>query len=197
MTRETLATNPRQARSVGFFDLQEHVVESAISVFDSFDVGVTYVVGDTSASLKGSAVMAIVGYASASVSGGVLLLASRVFVDALMPDGLRRRHGASEIALRDVLGEFANMVAGRLKNRLAMHDLDPLLTPPTTVFGDELSLPAPVSGLSAWHRFETGNGNLFMRFDAAFDATFRLSPADESKRPTIREGELVLWEMDQ
>jgi CheY-specific phosphatase CheX len=197
MIQEPISLNPLVARALGFSELQQYVVDCAVRVFESYDVGATYVVGDTAASLRGHAVMAVVGYASPSMVGAVLLLAPRAFVEALVPEELRRRPVREDVALRDVLGEFTNMIAGRLKNRLALHDLEPLLTPPTTVFGDDLALPAPVSGLSAWHRFETAHGNIFIRFDAAFDATFSLSRADASKEPSVHEGEAIVWEEEQ
>jgi CheY-specific phosphatase CheX len=186
--------HPLTARAIDFAEVQLYLVEAATRLFEEHGVPVQHVVGDDPARMPGSAVMAVVGYASPVVKGAVLMLAPRALVEALVPDELRRRPVGAEVALRDVLGEFTNMLAGRVKNQLVAHDVAPMLAPPTTVFGDDLQLPTPVSGLSAWHRFSTSNGDLFIRFDAAFDAAFSLAPADSNKAPVVREGEMVMWE---
>jgi hypothetical protein len=185
--------NPLTARAISFAEVQQYLVDGATRLFEGYGVPATYVVGDDVASVPGAAVMAVVGYASPTVRGAVLLLAPRALVETLVPQELRNRTSAEE-ALRDVLGEFANMLAGRVKNQLVAHGVAPMLVPPTAVFGDELELPAPVSGLSAWHRFVTRHGDLFIRFDASFDAGFSLAPADANMAPAVHEGEMVLWE---
>ena len=122
--------------------------------------------------------MAVVGYAAPMVRGALLLLTARDVVATLQPPELRT--GApSEASLRDVLGEFCNMLAGRVKNRLATRDITPLLSTPTTIFGDDLQLPAPTSGMSAWHRFSSAAGSIFVRLDATFEVEFSLPPADD------------------
>jgi hypothetical protein len=186
--------HPLTARAINFAEVQLYLVEAATRLFEDYGVSVKHVVGDDAARVPGAAVMAVVGYASPAVKGAVLLLAPRALVEVLVPEELRRRPVGAEVALRDVLGEFTNMLAGRIKNQLVAHDVAPMLAPPTTVFGDDLQLPAPVSGLSAWHRFMTRDGDLFVRFDAAFDAAFSLAPADASKAPAVKEGEMVMWE---
>jgi hypothetical protein len=185
--------NPLTARAISFAEVQQYLVDGTTRLFEGYGVDVRHVVGDHVACVPGAAVMAVVGYVSPSVRGAVLLLAPRKLVEVLVPEELRRRASPEE-ALRDVLGEFANMLAGRVKNQLVAHGVAPLLAPPTAIFGDDLELPAPMCGLSAWHRFVTLEGDLFIRFDAAFDATFSLAPADSNKAPAVHEGEMVLWE---
>jgi CheY-specific phosphatase CheX len=185
--------NPLTVRAISFSEVQQYLVDGTTRLFEGYGVTAQHVVGDDAACVRGAAVMAVVGYVSPSVRGAVLLLAPRKLVEVLVPEELRRRASAEE-AVRDVLGELANMLAGRVKNQLVAHGVAPLLTPPTTVFGDDLELPAPVSGLSAWHRFVTREGDLFIRFDAAFDATFSLGPVEANDAAPVREGEMVLWE---
>ncbi len=181
-------------RALSFAEVQGYVVECASRLFEAYGMPVRHVVGADGAEIKGPAVMAIVGYVSESVCGAVLLLTSREVVARLVPPEVRRCDLESEAVLRDVLGEFANMLAGRVKNQLVVRDVAPLLTPPTTVFGDDLELPAPKSGMSAWHRFAAPGGDVFVRFDASFEADFELGAADATKAPPVREGEMLLWE---
>ena len=99
----------------------------------------------------------------------------------------------SEASLRDVLGEFCNMLSGRMKNRLVTRGIAPLLSTPTAVFGDDLKLPVPTGGVSAWHRFSSKAGDIYVRLDATFEADFTLRPEDPVAEPPLNEGEMVLF----
>ncbi len=174
-----------------FAEIQQELVESSIELFDAYGMQTEYRPGGL-ADIQGPGVMAIIGYAEQTVRGAILLLTSNAVVTALAPPELRTSGPLGEEAVRDVLGEFTNMLVGRTKNRLARRGVVPLLATPTTVFGDDLTLPATRSGLSAWHTFIGRAGPIFVRFDATFEESFRLThPSEPEAR--LREGEMVLF----
>jgi CheY-specific phosphatase CheX len=178
-------------RAQAFAEIQEYVVKGAREIFAAFGMPVEYsAVG--SLDIRGPAVMAVIGYAAGNMRGALLIVTSRDVVCALQPEEVRATFKSSEESLRDVLGEFSNMLAGRVKNQLISRRIAPLLTTPTTVFGDDLQLPVPMSGMSAWHNFSGPRGNIFVRFDATFEKDFALAtPPDLAAAPT--EGEVVLF----
>jgi CheY-specific phosphatase CheX len=174
-----------------FAEIQEYVVKGAREIFAAFGMPVEYSpVG--SLDIRGPAVMAVIGYAAGSMRGALLIVTSRDVVCALQPEEVRATFKSSEESLRDVLGEFSNMLAGRVKNQLISRRVAPLLTTPTTVFGDDLQLPVPVSGMSAWHNFRGARGNIFIRFDATFEEDFALATPPDAA-PALAEGEMVLF----
>ncbi len=95
--------------------------------------------------------------------------------------------------LRDVLGEFSNMLIGRVKNQLVTRNVAPLVATPTTIFGDDLTLPAPTSGMSAWHKFASPVGDLFVRLDATFEKEFALDPIDGNAAVPLTEGDMTFF----
>src|SRR5258708_27445790 len=137
--------------------------------------------------------MSVIGFAAGGVRGSVLLLTSRAMVDKLQPPELSGSGVPEDVLLRDVLGEFANMLLGRMKNQLDARSLSPLLSTPTTIVGVDLVLPAPKSGLSAWHRFDSTSGEIFVRLDATFEANFALASEIEPSSPPPRERDLILF----
>ena len=143
------------------------------------------------ADTAGQSVMAVIGYAAESMRGALLLLTARGIVVRLRPEELRKVPVPEDVVLRDVLGEFSNMVLGRMKSRLSTRGLAPLVTTPATIIGEDLKLPAPTSGLSAWHRFACQDGELFVRLDATFDPDFALLPEQPPSTPLPPDGVMI------
>lgn len=179
-------------RAQSFAEIQQYLVQAASDLFGGYGVPVEHTFGGA-ADVKGPAIMAVIGYAATTARGALLILTSRSIVSDLAPEEMKAANLPQEVALRDVLGEFANMLLGRVKNKLLAHDMVPLLTTPTTVFGDDLQLPAPNSGMSAWHTFTTDKGAVFVRFDATFEADFVLDPPVEDGDAVLAEGEMIAF----
>jgi hypothetical protein len=182
-------TLAEQAQS--FAEIQDYLVRGAIQLFGGYGVPVEHSIGGSAVAIQGPAVMSVIGYAAPTVRGALLVLTSHALVAALQPEEIRRT-SPTEALLRDVLGEFCNMLLGRVNNQLAARNVALLVATPTTIFGVDLDLPVPRSGLSAWHRFASGVGDIFVRLDATFEPEFSLAPA-ESRVNLPSEGELVLF----
>lgn len=179
-------------RASAFAEIQMVLVASASELFAAYGMPIEYSLGGAVDS-PSPGVMAVIGYAGRSARGALLILTSRAVVARLVPEELRRCDVPAELAMRDVLGEFANMLLGRVKNRLLARNMAPMLTTPTTVFGDGLQVPAPTSGMSAWHTFSGAAGELFVRFDATFQPDFALGDVHDGDQAPPAEGEMIAF----
>jgi CheY-specific phosphatase CheX len=193
MTEETRSElmDTLTRRATYFAEIEVHVVTGVRDLFDAYGMSVRHAPGGV-AEMVGPSVMAVIGYASDRVRGALLLLTSPAVVTALQSPEVARAVMPEDV-LRDVLGEFANMLLGRVKNQLIRRGLSPFLSTPTTVCGADLKLPAPRSGISAWHTFSTPSDAIFVRFDATFEPEFVLEPAQEATG-MLAEGEMVMFE---
>jgi CheY-specific phosphatase CheX len=175
-----------------FAEIQEYLVKGSLDLFDEYGLPVQHATGAPSVDIEGPSVMAVIGYAATTVRGALLLLTSRTVVAALQPADIRDEP-ATEALLRDVLGEFCNMLIGRIKNRLVTRGIAPLIATPTTIFGDHLKLPVPTSGVSAWQRFSSPSGDIHVRIDATFEVDFSLAEEGTSTEQLPAEGETILF----
>jgi hypothetical protein len=175
-----------------FTQFQEYLVKGGLDLFAGYGLPVEHSMGASAVAIQGPSVMAVIGYAAQTFRGALLLLTSRAVVAELEPKEIRSGP-PTEAVLRGILGEFCNMLVGRIKNRLVAHELLPLVSTPTTIFGDDLQLPAPMSGMSAWHRFASPAGDVFVRLDATFESEFALPQAEPDKDVALPEGEMVIF----
>jgi CheY-specific phosphatase CheX len=175
-----------------FAEIQEYLVKGSLELFEAHGLPVEHAIGAPAVDIRGPSVMAVIGYAATTVRGAVLLLTSRSVVAALQPPEIRDEP-PTEALLRDVLGEFCNMLIGRMKNRLVSRGIAPLLSTPTTIFGDDLKLPVPTSGVSAWQRFTSAAGDIYVRLDATFEVDFALKMEEPNAPKPPAEGDTVIF----
>ncbi len=174
-----------------FVELQNYLVTSASAMFGGYGLLVEHSIGAESADIDGDAVMAVIGYGAPTIRGAVLILTSRAVVVALQPKELES-DPPTETTLRDVLGEFCNMLVGRVNNQLVARDVELFASTPATVFGNQLVLPVPTGGMSAWHTFASAAGRIHVRLDATFSLQFKLSTSVQPEAHPV-EGEMVLF----
>jgi CheY-specific phosphatase CheX len=134
-------------------------------------------------------IAATIGYSAEMLRGALVLASSlqsvQLWQSALMdPD-------PSDDAIRDTIGEFANMLLGRTKNLLLAHGLVLMGATPTTIVGDRFTFPVPRAGQFAWHRFTGDAGPVDVRLDAMFDQGFVLRP--RPNHPPASEGDTMLF----
>lgn len=173
----TLINSPPAAFNV----MVDHLADAARDVFADFGVAIQprsesaeecqeYADEETTG-------MAVIGYAGAGVRGALVMVvpesAIRTWmVAAGIPDG----------DPCDTLGEFSNMVFGRLKERLLPAGIALTATTPTAATGAGLRLsdaPCPTS----WASFDGPDFNLRVRLDASFDADFQPTAAPLAWEP--------------
>jgi len=114
---------------------------------------------------------AIIGFVGEKLRGALILCASNSAIAHRMP-----AIGAAPGEESDTLGEFSNMLLGRLKGRLLSEGLVILVLTPTTTSGASLQLSAPTAQ-STTEVFEAEGWTVTTRLDASFDPGFELNPA--------------------
>lgn len=175
-----------------FSVMRKELVTAAVELFAAY--GMTVEPVSSGPSLRPypdeeRVVVAIIGYAGETLRGAVVLLAGK-------QDVLRWQTGldaqASIEAIHDTVGEFANMLLGRLKTALLKMGVSFFLTTPTTASGTGVRIPVPHGGMSAWTPFEGTSGRIDVRLDVVFDPTFAFR-ANLSKEPPAAAGDMMLF----
>jgi len=131
---------------------------------------------------------AVVGYAGDKMRGCLVLLttseAAARWADAA---------GAAACydAVADTVGEFSNMVLGKIKYSLLLRGVTIMLATPTTATGLGLHFPSQPNGASTWVRFEAPTGPFYVRLDAVFDADLEFSEVAPAAAPAASGEELM------
>ncbi len=161
------------------FDLMaNHLSEAALEVFAAYDVAIRRCATMPPAMIgvERSAV-AVIGYAGEGVRGALVLVAAESAIRAWMA-----AVGVPEGDIADTIGEFSNMLLGRLKGRLGDQGMTIHAATPTTAMGSELRLSTP-PGLSACSTFDGPGWKVSARLDANFDPGFELPVFCRVSRP--------------
>ncbi len=140
--------------------------------------------------IAGESVVAMIGYAGDTLKGSLLLQASRRVTLGLQPSDVGMST-PSDALLRDLLGELANQLLGRFKNKLAARGVLVVVATPVTAIGIDLRTHdlGPSSSVSL--AVDLAGGVVHVRFDAV------VSPALEMTAPltdaAVVEGELLIF----
>lgn len=197
MSRAPSADTPTMGtstqRTLTFAEIDRYVVAAAPSLLAAAYGQRVEASEDGAVDTAKPMVMSVIGLAADGVRCSLLLLASRDAVATVVPEAVRTSGVPPEAAVCDVLGELANLLAGRVKNDLLAHAVHAFSSTPTTMLGDEIAIPVPRSGMSAWHRFAGGDFEMFVRLDTMFDPGFELAPAEDARAVHVAEGEFVLF----
>lgn len=145
------------------------------------------------AEVSGPSVVAMVGFAGPGLRGSLLVQASRELARALRPSELVSRGQPSDACLCDQMGEYANQVVGRAKNRALSWGIALAVATPIAAIGNELRVAATEAATeSVWHAVPMRVGTLLLRVDLAFDSELRLG---EAMRVALSEGEALIFDV--
>ena len=148
--------------------MDQHLTEVAIELFAAYDVLIERCPTLPAGALaRETYCMSSISYVGNGVRGALILVATRAAAEAWTSAA-----GGMECDLVDTVGEFSNMLLGRLKGRWFREGIPISVATPMTVVGDGLRLSMP-PGASSWHFFEGPGWHLGTRLDAAFEARFR------------------------
>lgn len=186
-----------------FERIEEMLIAVARELFEAHGKACTFEgrVGAYAGRTELESVIATIGFAGAKVRGSLVLVTRRTTAESLRPEEVASK--SDEGMLGDVLGEFANMLLGRLKNRLLARGVELLLGTPTTAVGRELVL-TPSSGASAWYVFEVdgaGDANvstrasrrIHVRLETEMDPALAIADEPEGRALELVEGDMVLF----
>jgi CheY-specific phosphatase CheX len=172
--------------SPAFLAMSEHLSKAVTEVFAGYglEVGRAASARVTSAN-DDQSVVAVIGYAGDSVSGAVTLVAPewavREWLEAI---------GVGDCDVLDTVGEFSNMLLGRLKAKLLREGVTVMAATPTTTPRNQIQLS---TGPTRWAAFDGPGWQVTLRLDAAFEPGFELSGSAQAEEPA-EAGETILFE---
>ena len=135
--------------------------------------------------------VAIIGFSGGAIRGALgIAIAHDVAAAAFESAG-----GDSKVpgAVDDFIGELANQLLGRLKNKLLGYGTELHLAIPMVLSGVELRL-VPTNGGDVWaYGFRADTGIVSVWLDARFDAEFVLAPQEDPSMLGANEGDMLLF----
>ncbi|HEY4011826.1 MAG TPA: chemotaxis protein CheX [Polyangiaceae bacterium] len=174
-----------------FSIMGRYLTEAATELFDSYGMSVRRLPDQTRVApgaTPDQSIVAVIGYAGDKVRGALVLVATRSAVESWL-DALGENPQNTD--LFDTVGEFSNMMLGRLKARLSPQGFPILLSTPTTASGDALRLSKP-PGPSSWLAFGGSGWRLDVRIDATFEPGVVLQESDVPSTG-VESGEMLLF----
>ncbi len=169
---------PIHAETSRRIEVEEHLIEATPELFDAYGICLRpFVAEDPTRLNHGMMVSSTIGFAGDELWGALVISTSLDFVRRLQ---LQLAMGSLEPSIEaacDTLGEFSNMLLGRLKHSLLLRGATILLATPTTAVGERMTLPRPAGCPSRWLRFDGELGRLDVRLDALFSPAFGFATA--------------------
>jgi len=137
---------------------------------------------------EGRHVLGTIGFGGPDMKGALAVLADESFWRSIASPGPPQ----DDHILADMVGEFANMLLGRLRNSMLSLGADVATAIPSAVCGTDLVLDRTTTATADWNVFRSDRGPLFVRLQVAFRSDFRFGAVTEwSVRPN--EADLVLF----
>lgn len=172
-----------------FSMMETQLVESTIELFGAYNLEVERRPSQGEvADEDGKFVVSIIGFAGDGMRGALVLVAAPPAV----LEWLRAVQGEGASAdLCDTIGEFSNMLLGRLKGKLLRDGLPILLSTPTTAIGLNLGLAAS-GAASKWFEFAGAHWRAAVRLHATFDDDFSLR-ADVPAAAPAEAGDMMMF----
>jgi CheY-specific phosphatase CheX len=181
-----MSENP--ASNPVFDRMANHLLESALEVFAEYEIVIQRSATTVSTqSPTESSGVAVIGYAGEGIRGALILAAAESAIRAWMV-----AVGVADGDVADTLGEFSNMLLGRLKLRLLDEGMTIFAATPTTTLGTGLQLSAP-SAQSACYTFDGPGWKVSARLDATFEPGFEQPVFRPICRP-VRAGEGIVFD---
>ena len=168
--------------------LAGHLREAALTLFAAYEMPARIRALPRAMPARGlgePAGIAAIGFAGRGIRGSVVLVALDSSVEAWLA---AIEEPPTDLA--DALGEFSNMLLGRLKGRLLAEGIAVSISTPTTTSGSGLRVSVP-PGASTWVSVDGDGWELDVRLDAYFDATFALEHSIRS--PPAEAGAVILF----
>ncbi len=176
--------------STVFNDVERMLSRAAIDLFEAHGAATSKTPSVEPPHQETECIVATIGFAVADGSRGALVMvASPAAIAALQPpDGDEH----SEMILCDILGEFSNMLLGRVKNILLPRGVTLLLGTPTTAYALKLRLSSPFSPCR-WLAFVVNDHAIRVRLEVALANDFPLADDAGESPMAAREGEMIVF----
>jgi CheY-specific phosphatase CheX len=177
--------NVLDARSIAVLDAL--IEEASLALFDG--IGVT--LGRAPAPVKSADdISASIGFAGPAFRGALVLISTRRLVQFALPREIHDRESDEHVA--DWMGELANQLLGRVKNKLHGYGVSFAMGTPTVMLGMDLSRKDKHPGVRRQFAFRHAGDSLSVCLDAIASPNLTLLP-DEPATSGIAEGEVALF----
>ncbi len=171
--------------------IREQVLDATLSLFEAHDQRFTHP-SDSAGALPSAPtqplVAASIGYTGESIRGSLVLLTSARVASTWSPDCV-----LDEVALCDIVGEFSNMLLGRLKSRILPHGVTLSIALPISAIGRDLRVLSSPGGTTLWQTFHGDAGDVHVRLDLTLDAGFAMYAVAEPDASAAAEGDVLLF----
>lgn len=182
---------PTHAAKTHRIEVEDQLVEATTALFDAYGISLYRLGPDEATRLQGgSMVTSTVGFAGDNLRGALVISTSLDFVRRLQTQ-LGSEESSIEAA-SDTMGEFSNMLLGRLKYSLLLRGVTIFLATPTTALGEHITFP-PLTGCpSEWLHFDGEMGVFNARLDASFSPEFDFATASMRDLP-VGAGDMMMF----
>ena len=154
--------------------------ESCAALFDAYDIAIEPTSKDATEGQE--VLLGFIGFAHSHIRGALAITSSQALLD-------QTAQGACP---KDWIGELANQLLGRLKNKLLGYDVVLQMSTPIAMSGYSLSIagdPASVENLY----FSTLHGPIHLHLDLELSADFVLERVSGVEEEMMDEGELLFF----
>lgn len=185
---------PQAPQSTAIEKINQLAIEATLELFDSFALPLAHAssgaIPDFNVANE-ELVIASVGYTAVGLRGSLVMAVGAAEVSKWDPVLLGR---SGDAVLCDTLAEFANMLVGRLKNKLLSRGVVLSFSIPTSSIGSHLRLFGLHAASSCWLLFDGDDRAVHVRVDVTPDDGFELSETSESDDAApAAEGEMLFF----
>ena len=132
---------------------------------------------------NGADIAGIIGLVDDGVRGNITIATTGAVLEATCPG---ENH-------RDWIGELANQLLGRTKNKLLIYGLDLKLSPPVAITGENLRVQGTRGSSVIFHHYECAHGPVLVWFVVKIDPEIHLTKSEDPDAQPHDEGELLLF----
>lgn len=171
--------------------IREQVLDATLSLFEAHEQAFAFT-SDTEGALpltpSEPLVAASIGYTGEGIRGSLVLLTSSQVARSWSSEC-----ELDEIALCDIVGEFSNMLLGRMKSRIIPYGVTLSIALPISAIGRDLRVLSSPGGTSLWQTFHGDAGDVHVRLDLNLDAEFAMYALPDEPTPSAVEGDVLLF----
>lgn len=162
--------------------LSRLVTEAVAKVFDAY--GTMVELAETTS--QGSEIVAVIGYAANDLRGGLAIGISGKLARATMP--------TENVPVYDWVGELANQILGRVRNRLLDYSVDIQIATPVVLHGLGVHVAAPTGGNShaTIAHYTAGDEVVQVLTETRFEDGYEF-PEPTAESAVMDEGEMMFF----
>lgn len=133
----------------------------------------------------------VLGFSGDLMKGSLVISCKRILLEKSHPN-IAMEMPVGEPEVLDWVGEIANQLLGRLKNKIAGAGVKFSMSTPTTMCGKSIQVSIPKDGCALWELYNGPHGDLVIHLLTVIDATVNFDAAD-NRSQVAAEGGAILF----